>query len=566
MSVTIRLYKNTSEQNRLDKTKYIIGPLTILTGEFRSDVNILYPVVDVELPISFLNINLNAFNYVRIEEFNRYYFVNSMDICNGNGEVETKTILLRLYLQVDVLMSWKEDIKKLNCYISRQENKYDTLYVDTKLPTKSDVITNIYRLNTGSVVQPFSTYDETVPCYIVTYASNSIRYGTSEQYQDKKATPYNKASNTVICNGKALNELINVCYGTLNANAAITALWNGDRPFISTKICVFDLATLKVNYASVKTIIMGSAKLTLENSLDEVYFPNNSYTYVTNLIEYNLSLSDYFNFDDFKTFSPYSSIELYVPFVGYVILKNADILKFNGTFYGRYLIDLINGYSKFQLYTYIDANGDVVNPTTLTDVKKELFRFIIDEFEANCCYDIIIGQTNNTDMIRKQLGIASKAISFIGGLGINSNAASAVEKNISTYSRRGRPTKKQQAITQSKLETFKANENENIGNFINDTVSGALTETPHSSQFRTPSGNSYIDFSSSVYFYLKITKYNINEPDGFSKLYGKPANYISTITTLNGYTEVGCVHVENIGCLEDERDEIENILKSGFIA
>ena len=87
---------------------------------------------------------------------------------------------------------------------------------------------------------------------------------------------------------------------------------------------------------------------------------------------------EYFNFDDFKTFSPYSSVELYIPFVGYVTLKNADILKFNGTFYGRYLIDLINGYSKFQLYTYIDANGNVINPATLNDTQKELFRFIID--------------------------------------------------------------------------------------------------------------------------------------------------------------------------------------------
>lgn len=564
MSVNVILYKNTSEQNRLDKTNYLTKYIEI-TGELRNDVNILTPVIEIYL----LTESINFVNYIYIQEFNRYYFVNSIDICNGeitNTPTETKKVLIRYYLQVDVLMSWKDDIKKLSCYISRQENRYDTLYVDTKLPTKSDIITNIYRLSAGSVISPFSTYDENSPCYIVTYASNSIRYGTSEQYQDKKATPYNKASNTVICTGKALNELINVCYGTLNANAAITALWNGDRPFISTKICAFTLDLLKIKTASVKTIIMGSAKLTLQNSLDEVYFPNNSYTYITNLVEYNLSLSNYFNFDDFKTFNPYSSVELHIPFVGYVTLKNADILKFNGTFYGRYLIDLINGYSKFQLYTYIDANGNVINPATLNDTQKELFRFIVDEFEANCCYDIIIGQTNNTDMIRKQLGIAAKAISFIGGLGINSNAASAVEKNIGTYSKRGRPTKKQQAATQAKLETFKANENENISNFVNDTVSGALSETPHNSQFRTPSGNSYIDFSSSVYFYLKITKYNIKEPNGFSKLYGKPANYITTIDTLNGYTEVGAVHVENIDCLEDERDEIENTLKSGFIA
>ena len=274
MSVNVILYKNTSEQNRLDKTEYLTT-IESLSGELRYDVNIINPILEIYVSTTIIK----QVNYIYIEAFNRYYFVNNFDICNGNKTSHTTEVLIKYYLQVDVLMSWKDDIKKLSCYISRQENRYDTLYVDTKLPTKSDVITNIYRLSAGSVISPFSTYDADSPCYIVTYASNSIRYGTSEQYQDKKATPYNKASNTVICTGKALNELINVCYGTLNANAAITALWNGDRPFISTKICAFTLDLLKINTAPVKTIIMGSAKLTLQNSLDEVYFPNNSTYY-----------------------------------------------------------------------------------------------------------------------------------------------------------------------------------------------------------------------------------------------------------------------------------------------
>ena len=63
----------------------------------------------------------------------------------------------------------------------------------------------------------------------------------------------------------------------------------------------------------------------------------------------------------------------------------------------------------------------------------------------------------------------------------------------------------------------------------------------------------------------QIVPANINLSD-YGRLIGFPYIGSAIIRNLVGYTEVGSVHVENINCLENERDEIEKILKSGFIA
>ena len=77
---------------------------------------------------------------------------------------------------------------------------------------------------------------------------------------------------------------------------------------------------------------------------------------------------------------------------------------------------------------------------------------------------------------------------------------------------------------------------------------------------------SYLRFSNKPVLKITSTTPAAIDLKKYGKLIGFPYIGSETISNISGYTEVGSVHVENIGCLEDERDEIENILKSGFIA
>lgn len=121
--IDIYLYNNSSENNRVDKSSYLenVGDIN---GVLRDECNIIDPVINLELS------NPPTFNYVYIPSFNRYYFVKEFDF--------VRTGLYRLKLHIDVLMSYKDAIKNLQCLIQRNEYKYNK-YISTKLPTKNNI-------------------------------------------------------------------------------------------------------------------------------------------------------------------------------------------------------------------------------------------------------------------------------------------------------------------------------------------------------------------------------------------------------------------------------------------
>lgn len=121
--IDIYLYNNSSENNRVDKSSYLenVGDIN---GVLRDECNIIDPVISLELS------NPPTFNYVYIPSFNRYYFVKEFDF--------VRTRLYRLKLHIDVLMSYKDAIKNLQCLIQRNEYKYNK-YISSRLPTKNNI-------------------------------------------------------------------------------------------------------------------------------------------------------------------------------------------------------------------------------------------------------------------------------------------------------------------------------------------------------------------------------------------------------------------------------------------
>lgn len=102
----IILYKNNSEPERF--TKSLSGSLT-LSGTVRGETNVINPEILIEgSPEDFPS----DYNYAYIPEFERYYFINEVTAFRNNVTV--------LFMHVDVLMSFKEDILSNSAMVDKQ--------------------------------------------------------------------------------------------------------------------------------------------------------------------------------------------------------------------------------------------------------------------------------------------------------------------------------------------------------------------------------------------------------------------------------------------------------------
>lgn len=119
--MTIKLYKNYSDKNVVDKTVYQYG--ADITGTLRDDCSIINPVIAIE-GLADLTVN-----YAYIPEFGRFYYINNI-VCKRN--------LYELQMHVDVLMTYRTGIRSNTAVISRQQNNYNLYLQDGVFKTYAD--------------------------------------------------------------------------------------------------------------------------------------------------------------------------------------------------------------------------------------------------------------------------------------------------------------------------------------------------------------------------------------------------------------------------------------------
>ena len=111
------LYKNTSDNRVISKNITLIKEVSI---ELKSNVDFISPTIFLQT----FN-GCEDVNYLYIEEFKRYYFVNNINHLTG--------CRISLSCSVDVLMSNKDNILSLSCIIDKQENassNFSDKYID----------------------------------------------------------------------------------------------------------------------------------------------------------------------------------------------------------------------------------------------------------------------------------------------------------------------------------------------------------------------------------------------------------------------------------------------------
>lgn len=112
--MTITIYKISDDRRVVNKT--LGTAVATLTAIIKNDADILYPVLEVAYNSSVLTAN-----YLYIDTLQRYYYIK-------NIKLDRQRIFLEC--EVDVLKSYYNEIKNLNCVVSRQENNYNTYLND----------------------------------------------------------------------------------------------------------------------------------------------------------------------------------------------------------------------------------------------------------------------------------------------------------------------------------------------------------------------------------------------------------------------------------------------------
>lgn len=136
MSLSVTLYNSTSPVEKIGKTLTAGGTYSC---SLKDTTSVLNPVIIVRTSDPVYN-----YNYVYIQEFGRYYFINDIKSVNNN--------VWEISAHVDVLETYKDAILSNTAVIRRQATLYNTYLNDPEWKTYAYETIAAYKFKTT----PFS--------------------------------------------------------------------------------------------------------------------------------------------------------------------------------------------------------------------------------------------------------------------------------------------------------------------------------------------------------------------------------------------------------------------------
>lgn len=121
----VEFYKTSDNPRTVNKTLQLIRTVDII---FRQAVDEQAPLIIIS------NENVAGANYVKIPNFNRYYFISSVDNFTAG--------LVRLHLTTDLLMTYKDIILNSPVQITATETPS---YLSDSLPTQTKISKRIVK-------------------------------------------------------------------------------------------------------------------------------------------------------------------------------------------------------------------------------------------------------------------------------------------------------------------------------------------------------------------------------------------------------------------------------------
>lgn len=135
--MTVKFYKNKSDKNHVDKNITQIGS-DITNAVIVDNVSITDPVFRLQ---DFTGFNPATANYCYIDTLERYYYITDITILTND--------IYLIHCHVDVLMSFKSDIRSNTAIVARQQNIRNRYLNDGVFKTKANPGFNIVKFPSG---------------------------------------------------------------------------------------------------------------------------------------------------------------------------------------------------------------------------------------------------------------------------------------------------------------------------------------------------------------------------------------------------------------------------------
>ena len=152
----LKVYSCLDDRNVLDKKRLTL--LLTTTFHLKENTDIINPTFIVDGRNSVLDSSISSINYLYCPSFGRYYFIDNIILLKGG--------LIELQCSIDVLNTYKTQIKQLTAVINRSELFKNSYLVDEKTPLTTQKQITLHNASDS----PFSTSNLTMtnPCVALT--------------------------------------------------------------------------------------------------------------------------------------------------------------------------------------------------------------------------------------------------------------------------------------------------------------------------------------------------------------------------------------------------------------
>lgn len=133
----ITLYNCSTEPNRLDKSSYLTSVASYENAAANIELGVERPTILIQT-----STDLSEVNYAYIAEFDRYYNVNAIHAPVND--------MWRIECEVDVLMTYKDEIAGLTGIVRRNEDNYDMYLHDDLIPVGAKKTFSVMKFPTSA--------------------------------------------------------------------------------------------------------------------------------------------------------------------------------------------------------------------------------------------------------------------------------------------------------------------------------------------------------------------------------------------------------------------------------
>lgn len=241
--------------------------------------------------------------------------------------------------------------------------------------------------------------------------------------------------------------------------------------------------------------------------------------------------------DSVFDYSPFSTLGIYLPFIGYQELDIDEVR--NTTISLRYKVDVLSG-ACVAIIRLTDERGT-----------RDVY-----QFSGNCLTQLPLGSSDISGIVQGVISVATAA----AGAGAAGAVASAGEAFTAEKEAAGKLSEAGADLQNKQRAASVSNAN---GNLASATANGMMGMKPNYKHSGAIGSASAMLAVKQPYLYLKTPSEAV--PEGYERYCGFPANITTRLGNISGYAVVEDIRLNGLVATSPEVEEIYQLLKSGII-